>query len=437
MTRFFRQLPALLSRTNVVLEVRDARLPLTSINPRLESAIQTWRMGRGWSPSDPGTRLFDSVACERIVVFNKRDLVPVWGLAPFRQAMDRRFRGQQNIFASCQRLQDIRRLHEQLVSIANRYPYAMEMNVLVVGMPNVGKSTLLNSLRSMGFDGKTPKALRTSANPGLTQALSTRLKLSLSPPVYAFDSPGVMLPFMGHGTQGAERGVKLALIAGIKEGLYDVEALALYLLYKLNKLNPTNPAYLELLPPGTLPINELETFLDILAERMGMLGKGGVLDRRRAAQHFVLWWRGEGNLLASSTSFTPKSSSALRISAPSAPQVGSPGALTHLPDGALVEATTQTRTTGHAPPGWGFDLEWELTQEEMERGLSPQNMQLKMEDCIESHVAQMKEEESSENNVSVTQRRKQVITERKAKIAAKAKAMTTAIRAAEARRRQR
>ena len=58
----------------------------------------------------------------------------------------------------------------------------------------------------------TPKALRTSAQPGLTRAISTRLKLSVDPLVYAFDSPGVMLPFLGQGERGAERGVKLALI---------------------------------------------------------------------------------------------------------------------------------------------------------------------------------------------------------------------------------
>lgn len=58
----------------------------------------------------------------------------------------------------------------------------------------------------------TPKALRTSSQPGLTRVLSTRLKLSVDPLVYAFDSPGVMLPFLGRGDKGAERGVKLALI---------------------------------------------------------------------------------------------------------------------------------------------------------------------------------------------------------------------------------
>ncbi len=100
-------------------------------------------------------------------------------------------------------------------------------------MPNVGKSTLLNALRDVGISGRmfrnfilfirhvftqlcicvaTPKALRTSAQPGLTRALSTRLKLSEDPLVYSYDSPGVMLPFLGRGDRGAERGVKLALI---------------------------------------------------------------------------------------------------------------------------------------------------------------------------------------------------------------------------------
>ena len=57
-----------------------------------------------------------------------------------------------------------------------------------------------------------PKALQTSALPGMTRAVSTMLKLSLDPLVYSFDSPGVMLPFLGRGEKGAERGVKLALI---------------------------------------------------------------------------------------------------------------------------------------------------------------------------------------------------------------------------------
>jgi hypothetical protein len=104
------------------------------------------------------------------------------------------------------------------------------------------------------------KALRTSALPGMTRALSTRLKLCQDPLIYSYDSPGVMLPYLGRGDAGAERGVKLALIgeciwgrwncvadpcvAGLKEGLYDAEVLASYLLYRFNLLDPLRAFFL-------------------------------------------------------------------------------------------------------------------------------------------------------------------------------------------------
>ncbi|KAJ6470072.1 P-loop containing nucleoside triphosphate hydrolase protein [Mycena vitilis] len=381
MMKFTRMLPALLTQTDVVLELRDSRLPLTSINRTLEGALQKWRLERGWDPSDPTRRVINSIACERIVVLNKRDLVPEWGLEPFRKAMSSRFPDQQFLFASWQRPRDIRDLSEMLVNIAKKYPYAMELNVLVLGMPNVGKSTLLNALRNMGIKGRTPKAFKTSANPGLTQALSTRLKLNLSPLVYSFDTPGVMLPFLGLGEEGAERGVKLALIAGIKEGMYDVEALASYLLYRLNILNPISPAYLELLPPGAEPTVDIEEFLEALARRLGMVQKGANPDMRRAAFHFVRWWRAEGGLISAS--------SALQVA-----------------DQTFTGASTPAITHG-----WGFDLEWQLRADEV-AGKDPQALiQEKMAACIDRHVADAARQELNEDNVSATQRKKIVARE--------------------------
>ena len=67
MAAFTRQLPALLAQTHVVLEVRDIRLPLTSINPVLESALDKWKKSRANSAS--------AAPCERIVVYTKRDLI--------------------------------------------------------------------------------------------------------------------------------------------------------------------------------------------------------------------------------------------------------------------------------------------------------------------------------------------------------------------------
>ena len=90
-------------------------------------------------------------------------------------------------------------------------PLEFQLRGLVVGMPNVGKSTLINTLRSIGMSrgkwirfllsGRTlcifepgGKAVRTGKLPGMTRSISGLVKILTQPPFYLYDSPGIMLP---------------------------------------------------------------------------------------------------------------------------------------------------------------------------------------------------------------------------------------------------
>jgi len=251
-------------------------------------------------------------------------------------------------------------------------------------MPNVGKSSILNSLRTLGISGRTPKALQTSALPGRTRVLSTRLKLSENPKVYAYDTPGVMVPFLGKGTYGAERGIKLALIAGIKESMYDTKFLAEYLLYRLFGQDPISPAYKVLLPEVSNPDMDIEEFLNLLARRMGMLLPGGERDHLRAAAWFVNWWREQGSKQSQELKFPPMSEAA----------------------------------------GWGFDFDWSLPSSQITAAVDGESnpsivIEDRMAEIISQFSAQMQAEQEAGSFVSQNQERKQLKHEQQLKRAAK------------------
>lgn len=144
-----------------------------------------------------------------------------------------------------------------------------------------------------------------------------------SPPIYVYDTPGVMVPFLGHGRAGAEKGVKLAVAAGIKSSLFDVQGLADYLLYRLNLKHAwqlkkwmrhaqdithiggqpsvvPRPTYLTHLPmPSKVDLhatNEIEQLLQWASEKApGTMLKGGERDWDATAEFILQRWR-EGKL---------------------------------------------------------------------------------------------------------------------------------------------
>lgn len=181
---------------------------------------------------------------------------------------------------------------------------------MVCGMPNVGKSSLLNALRRVGC--QKGKAASEAPMPGHTRSVGGMVKIlepskvSNGKPVYVFDTPGIMPVFLGRGDPAAARAFKIAITAGIKDSLFDSFDLASYLLHILILRYSTPPHRLSEISkilslrnsPDLKPISldpslhlPIEEFLKAIALRIKALESGGVLDLEAAAQFLLKSFR--------------------------------------------------------------------------------------------------------------------------------------------------
>lgn len=153
---------------------------------------------------------------------------------------------------------------------------------MVVGMPNIGKSSLINTLRNQGVH--KAKALRTGEHPGVTRKIGTPIKVierDNDSSVYVLDTPGVFVPYM----PDAERMLKLALCGCVKDTIIPAVTLADYLLYYINLHDP------QVYEKWSEPTNEVMPLLTRFAHQAGLLKKGAIPNIEQAAINFVQKWR--------------------------------------------------------------------------------------------------------------------------------------------------
>jgi ribosome biogenesis GTPase A len=153
---------------------------------------------------------------------------------------------------------------------------------MVVGMPNIGKSSLINTLRNQGVH--KAKALKTGEHPGVTRKIGTPVKVverEDGSSVYVLDTPGVFVPYM----PDAERMLKLALCGCVKDTIIPPVTLADYLLYQMNLFDP------KVYEKWSEPTNEVMPLLNRFAHQVGLLSKGAVPNIEQAAINLVQKWR--------------------------------------------------------------------------------------------------------------------------------------------------
>ena len=201
--------------TDAVLEVHDARIPFSGRHPELKTIIQLR---------------------PHVLILNKKDLADNTRENDIIKKLKED--GFDNVlFMNCSSDKIIGQVKKKVVPLmlkeVERRPrfrknVINEYNIMVIGVPNVGKSTLLNKLR-YAYTTKG-KGATVGASPGVTRAVMNKVRVSFDPEMFVVDTPGILSPKI----PTADAGMRLALCGCCPSHLVGETDIADYLLYWLN-----------------------------------------------------------------------------------------------------------------------------------------------------------------------------------------------------------
>lgn len=175
MNKGLKQMQRALISVDCVIEVHDARIPFTGRNPVFTSTLT------GAKP--------------HILVLNKKDLT-VPSLIPRVKDQLKSEQGIQHVIhtngkdQSCRGIKALKPIMIELIKDSNRYNRSEEgdYNVMIMGVPNVGKSSLINMMRSTNM--KMGHSLQTGAKAGVTRSMHQKIRICNEPKIFMLDTPG-------------------------------------------------------------------------------------------------------------------------------------------------------------------------------------------------------------------------------------------------------
>lgn len=241
---------------DLVVELVDARLPLSSRNPKFHSLL----------PGKPA-----------MVVANKADLADPAASRRWQRWFEAQ--GERVFFLDAREPSDPDRLVRfwERVALEEREKRGATLSlnrpvrVMIVGIPNVGKSTLVNQLCS-------EKRAQVGPRPGVTrQNQWIRLRGDL---VELLDTPGVLWPQV----RDKEHELRLALIGSIRDEVIGIDLLADFIWYELSRQpERVDWSLYDLSGCPEFP----EELMAAVARRRGLLRAGGGIDHARVAHALV------------------------------------------------------------------------------------------------------------------------------------------------------
>ena len=251
MAKAKRMLEENLKLIDVVIELVDARAPAASRNPDFDALFQGKSRVLLLNKSD----LADPATNKRWIGYYKRQGIEADGVTASAQ----------NAKTTAIRL--IEKATAERVKRFEEKGMKKTIRVLIAGIPNVGKSTLINRIAG-------EKRAQTGDRPGVTKG---KQWVKITPHLELLDSPGLLWPKLGN----VRLSEHLAFLGSINDEILNIEELAEKLLSSLRTLCPNAlyERYKKLsddTPDGAL--------LEGVAKSRGFILKGGIYDTERAAR---------------------------------------------------------------------------------------------------------------------------------------------------------
>ena len=269
MTKTRRQIEADLKHVDIVVEIIDARIPVSSRNPDIDAI---------------------TAGKPRLVVLNRADQADpagnrAWG-AWFRKkgwsVLETDAKTGAGVSQFSRVVQEV--LKDQIARWQEKGLVGRPVRAMVVGVPNVGKSTFINKVARK-------KSAKASDRPGVTRG---KQWVTVDRGLELLDTPGILWPKF----EDVETGMRLAFTGAVKDDIMDVETLGCHLMAFLGTQYPNVLAEsyrLKEVLAREAEENEVAygyRLLEACAQKRGMRISGGEFDTERMARVLLDEYRG-------------------------------------------------------------------------------------------------------------------------------------------------
>lgn len=254
MTKTKLQIQASLKLVDAVAEIIDARIPVSSRNPDLAKLVQ----------NKP-----------RIILLNKCDMANQTATKMWIDYF--KAQGTTAVAVDCKSGKGLNKftpavnsvMSEKISRLKQKGMVNPMMRIMIVGIPNVGKSSFINKIAKQN-------RAKVEDRPGVTRGNQW---FTIGKNLEMLDTPGVLWPKFDDKIVGEH----LAFTGAVKDQILDIELLAVRLLDFLKALKPAD--FVARFKLEDISLDDIDSYelLQIIAKKRGMLVSGGEVDTERAA----------------------------------------------------------------------------------------------------------------------------------------------------------